>query len=117
MVDDTGIPNLDLTAKIKPVSFTEKEIHGCPAQPAAKTNSTLQGQDKIRPQLSSRDKPSKGSCPGWEPIHGPHLPFPMDDVLREAGVDEAVHFRQLRDVPQGQGCIFRERRHEGLQLM
>lgn len=31
MVDGTGIPNLDLTAKTEPVSFTEREMHGCPA--------------------------------------------------------------------------------------
>lgn len=48
---------------------------------------------------------------------GPYLPLPMEDVLREAGVDEAVHFCQLCDVPQGHRRILRERGHEGLKLM
>lgn len=41
----------------------------------------------------------------------------MKDVLREARVDEAVHFCQLCDVPQGQGRILWERGHEGLELV
>lgn len=48
---------------------------------------------------------------------GPYLPLPMEDVLREAGVDEAVHFCQLCDVPQGHGSILWEWGHEGLELM
>lgn len=47
----------------------------------------------------------------------PYLPLPMEDVLREARVDEAVHFCQLSDVPQGHGRILREWGHEGLELM
>lgn len=47
----------------------------------------------------------------------PYLPLPMKDVLREARVDEAVHFCQLCDVPQGQRRILREQGHEGLELV
>lgn len=38
----------------------------------------------------------------------------MDNVLREARVDEAVHFSQFCDVPQVHGCILRDWGHEGL---
>lgn len=48
---------------------------------------------------------------------GPYLPLPMNDVLREAGVDEAVHFCQFCDVSQGHGCILRQWGHQGLQFV
>lgn len=63
---------------------------------------------------------TKALAKGGSPVTtcmGPYLPLPMEDVLRESGVDEAVHFCQLCDVPQGHRRILRERGHEGLELM
>lgn len=71
----------------------------------------VQGQDRIPAWLPSSHTPNKGGSPVTTCI-GPYLSLPMEDVLREAGVDEAVHFCQLCDVPQGHGRILWEWGHE-----